>query len=133
LGLTTKSDTTDASGVVRLQWPNATTAYINVVKAGYTTGIKVIETSDFGPDTVNIALHKGVQTMTIVPTTGPGGTVPTTIGPWGTPGPGGTMPAGYTNSQGQVMMDFLAANGLSLVQLCFLVTILALLGVKLGK
>ena len=93
----------------------------------------MITTSDFGPDTVNVQLHAGTQTMTIVPTTGPGGTVPTTVGPWGTPGPEGTMPAGYTNAQGQRMMDLLAFYGYDLVLLCILVTILALAWSEIGR
>jgi len=134
LGLTTRSDYTDSSGIVHIQWPNATEAYINTGKAGYTTDMTIITTSDFGPDTVNVRLHAGTQTMTIVPTTGPGGTVPTTLGPYGsqTPGPGSTMPSGYTNTQGQAMMDLLAFYGYDLAMLCILVTILAMLGVKLG-
>jgi hypothetical protein len=126
-GQTTKSDYTNAAGVVMIQWPNATTTYVNAVKSGYTTGIKVFDTSDYGPDFVDVSLHPGTQTLTIVPTTGPGGTVPTTVGPWGTPGAQGTMPAGYTNSQGQAMMDFLAANGMGLVMLCFVFTIIGLI------
>lgn len=132
-GKSTVQGTTDSSGIVHLQFPNATESYINTAKAGYTTAMTVITTSDFGPDTVNVKLHAGTQTMTIVPTTGPGGTVPTTASPWGTPGPYGTMPSGYTNAQGQMAMDYLAANGLMLVQLCVLVTICALLGFKFGK
>ena len=130
-GLTTKSDYTDASGIVHLQWSNSSTAYINVVKPGYTTEVRVVTTSAFGPDVVTIAIHAGTVSSTITPT--PGGTAIPTVNPWGTPAPGGTMPAGYTNNQGQEMMDFLAANGMSLVEICFMVTILALLGVKLGK
>lgn len=134
LNMITRSDYTDGSGVVHLQWKNASEAYINVGKPGYTTSMTVITTSDFGPDTVNIQLHAGTQTMTIVPTTGPGGTVPTTLGPYGsqTPAPGVPMPEGYTNLQGQAIMDLLAYHGYDLVLLCILVTMLALLGVKLG-
>ena len=36
-GMTTRSDYTDGSGVVHLQWKNASEAYINVGKSGYTT------------------------------------------------------------------------------------------------
>jgi PKD repeat protein len=132
-GLYTKSDTTDSSGIARFQWQNSTEVYINAAKAGYTTSSRVITTSAPGPDFVSIELHKGTQTLPLTPTLGPGGTVPTTIGPWGTPGPEGTMPLGYTNAQGQRMMDLLAVHGYDLVLLCIMVTILALLGIKLGK
>ena len=131
-GQTTRSDVTDGTGSVHIQWPNLSEVYINAAKAGYTTSSRVFTTSASGPDTIRISLHKGTSTMPLTPTPGPGGTVPTTANPYGTPGPLGTMPAGYTNNQGQIMMDYLASHGLELVELCFLVTILAFLGVRLG-
>jgi PKD repeat protein len=112
---------------------NNTAIHVTASKAGYNTITRTMTTSNLGPDTLMISLPRATETPTITATTGPGGTVPTTIGPYGTPGPGGTMAPGYTNNQGQLMMDFLARNGLSLVELCFFVTVLALLGVKLGK
>jgi PKD repeat protein len=112
---------------------NNTLVHVTASKAGYNTITRTMTTSNLGPDTLMISLPRSTVTVAPTQTTGPGGTVPTTIGPYGTPGPGGTMAPGYTNNQGQLMMDFLARNGLSLVELCFFVTILALLGVKLGK
>lgn len=131
-GLSTQSATTGSSGAVALQWPNSTTAYINAAKSGYTTGSKVITTSATGPDTTSISIHRGTLTATLTPST-TSATPIITIGPYGTPGASGTYGPGYVNNQGQIMMDFLATNGLSLVELCVMVTILALLGVKLGK
>jgi PKD repeat protein len=112
---------------------NQTSIHVTASKAGYNTVTRTMTTSNTGPDTLMISLPRSTVTVAPTQTTGPGGTVPTTIGPYGTPGPGGTMAPGYTNNQGQLMMDFLARNGLSLVELCFFVTVLALLGVKLGK
>jgi PKD repeat protein len=112
---------------------NNTAIHVTASKAGYNTVTRTMTTSSTGPDTLMISLPRSTVTVAPTQTTGPGGTVPTTIGPYGTPGPGGTMAPGYTNNQGQLMMDFLARNGLSLVELCFFVTVLALLGVKLGK
>jgi PKD repeat protein len=112
---------------------NNTAIHVTASKAGYNTITRTMTTSNTGPDTLMISLPRSTVTVAPTQTTGPGGTVPTTIGPYGTPGPGGTMAPGYTNNQGQLMMDFLARNGMSLVELCFYVTVLALLGVKLGK
>ena len=112
---------------------NDTFIHVTASKAGYDTITRTMTTSHLGPDTLMISLPRSIVSPTATQTTGPGGTIPPTIDPYGTPGPSGTMPAGYTNNQGQIMMDFLARNGLSLVELCFFVTVLALLGVKLGK
>jgi PKD repeat protein len=113
-----------------VQWvvPNETQVHLTGSKAGYDGADEVINTGE-GPSYSTI-LYLDQQGLTPTPTYT---STVTTVGPYGTPGPSGTMPAGYTNNQGQQMMDFLAANGLSLVQLCFFVTVLALLGVKLGK
>jgi PKD repeat protein len=112
---------------------NNTAIHVTASKAGYNTITRTMTTSNTGPDTLMISLPRSTVTVAPTQTTGPGGTIPVTIGPYGTVGPGGTMAPGYTNNQGQLMMDFLARNGLSLVELCFFVTVLALLGVKLGK
>ena len=40
---------------------------------------------------------------------------------------------GDTSLKAQEMMNYIANNGLQLVELCFLVTIFALLGIKFGK
>jgi hypothetical protein len=44
-----------------------------------------------------------------------------------------SLHGGDTSLKAQEMMNWLAMNGMDLVQLCFLVTVLALLGVKFGK
>jgi PKD repeat protein len=109
---------------------NDTSIHVTASKSGYSTITKVLTTSHLGPDTVMISLPR--STITGTPTATPTPSWMTTVPTVG-PGPGGTYAPGYTNNQGQKMMDFLATNGMSLVELCFMVTILALLGVKLGK
>ncbi|MCJ7697475.1 MAG: hypothetical protein MUO73_03995, partial [Thermoplasmata archaeon] len=109
---------------------NDTSIHVTASKTGYSTITKVITTSHLGPDTVMISLPR--STITGTPTATPTPLWMTTAPTVG-PGPGGTYAPGYTNNQGQKMMDFLATNGMGLVELCFMVTILALLGVKLGK
>jgi PKD repeat protein len=115
------------------QWvvPNNTQVRLTGSKVGYDGAEEIIDTG-IGPS-YSVILYLDQQHITPTPTSTPGVTVPTTIGPYGTPGPSGTMASGYTNTQGQKMLDFLATNGMGLVELCFMVTILALLGVKLGK
>lgn len=123
-GQTTKSDVTDSTGSIHIQWVNASTAYVTASKSGYTSGSKTVTTSDFGPDTVRIELHRSIVTPTATMTTGPGGTVPTTLAPG--LNPDGSYPAGYANTQGTQMMNLLAENGYNLVMLCIVVTMIAL-------
>jgi PKD repeat protein len=115
------------------QWvvPNNTQVRLTGSKVGYDGAEEIIDTGEGPSYSVILYLDQQHTTPTLTPT--PGGTVPTTVGPYGTPGPSGTMASGYTNTQGQRMLDFLATNGMGLVELCFMVTILGLLGVKLGK
>ena len=128
-GLPTVVGTTGTDGGVGIQWPNVSTAYINVAKSGYTTGVKVITTSSFGPDAVTVDLHKGSQTATITPTPPWSGvTTAPTLDPAGNPGD-----EGYSNAKGQEMMDFLAQHGMDLVSLCLLVTIIGLLKMAAKK
>jgi PKD repeat protein len=112
---------------------NNTVIHVTASKAGYDTITRTMTTSNSGPDTLMISLPRSTITPTVTATTGPGGTIPVTQGPYGTPGPMGTMAPGYTNNQGQMMLDYLAAHGMDLIQLCFLVTVCALLGIKFGK
>jgi PKD repeat protein len=130
-GQTTQTGTTDNVGTISKQWANASTAYVTAAKTGYNTGSKTVVTSSFGPDTIRIELNKGIVTPTATATAGPGGTVAPTLAPG--KNADGTYQAGYTNMQGQEMMNWLAENGMALVQLCFLVTVFALLGIKFGK
>jgi PKD repeat protein len=110
---------------------NNTAIHVTASKTGYNTITRTMTTSHLGPDTLMISLPRATVTPTLTATTGPGGTVAPTVAPG--KNADGTYQAGYTNMQGQEMMNWLAENGMALVQLCFLVTVFALLGIKFGK
>lgn len=114
-GLSTKSAVTGTSGGVSIQWPNVTTAYINVAKSGYTTGSKVITTSSFGPDITWVSIHSGSLTATLTPT--PGSTTPVT-----------TLDGRSANEKDQAMMDKIRNAGPDLIDLAILVTFMSLVG-----
>lgn len=129
----TYSETSPTSGTAIFEVTNATMQYITVSKYGYVTKTVTFETSDFGPDTKRVELERATVT------TGPTSTIPVggvttavTVDPAGTPDPAGGA-SGYSNAKGQQMMDYLATHGMDLVELCFLVTILGLMGIRLGK
>lgn len=129
----TYTETTPTSGTARFEVTNKSTSYITVKKYGYVSKTVTLETSDFGPDTKRVELERATVTTGPTPTIPVGGvTTAVTVDPVGTPDPAGG-PSGYSNAKGQQMMDYLAAHGMDLVQLCFLVTILGLMGIKLGK
>jgi len=121
-GLTTQVKTTDSSGIAMIQWPNVTTAYINVAKSGYTTGMRVITTSDFGPDFVTVALHQGTYTSTITPTIPPGGI---TAAP--------TLDSRTTSEKDVSMMEQVRNAGPDLINLAILATIFGLIGLIGGS
>ncbi len=132
-GQPTKSDVAGSQGVVIITVKNSTSTYVTASKSGYTSVSRTLTTSAFGPDSLMISLQKSTIQPTATATPGPGGTVAPTISPGQQPtNPDGTPNKDYANQQGQIMMNFLASNGLNLVTLCVLVTMLALLGVKLG-
>jgi hypothetical protein len=119
---------TGAAGTETFVVPNNSVVYVTASKIGYVSGSKTITTSNFGPDTIRIELSKATVTPTITSTIPPGGVTPAiTVDP-NDP----SLHGGDTSFKAQEMMNWLAMNGMQLVQLCFLVTILALLGVKLG-
>jgi len=121
--------------------PNNTIIKARASKTGYGPVTELFNSGEVTPKTKTLSMYRLVVTPVPTATPGPGGG---TIGPGGTPGPGGTTPVyvdpndpslhgGDTSLKAQEMMNWIAMNGMSLVQLCFLVTIMALLGVKLGK
>ena len=121
-GLSTVVKTTDSAGIAMLQWPNVTTAFINAAKPGYTTGMKVITTSSFGPDFVTIALHQGTYTSTITPTVPPGGiTAPP------------TLDSRTTSEKDIAMMDKIRDAGPDLIDLAIVATIFGLIGLIGGS
>ena len=121
-GIPTVVRPTDSSGIAMLQWPNVTTAFINAAKPGYTTGMRVIETSGYGPDFVTIALHLGTYTSTITPTIPPGGI---TAAP--------TIDSRSTSEKDASMMNQVRDAGPILISLAILATIMGLLKLMAKK
>lgn len=124
----TQAQTTGTSGTRMFEVMNNSLTWITASKFGYISQTKVITTSVSGTDTVRIELMKQVVTTAPTSTIPPGG-VTTAV----TVNPHDPSVTGNTNAAAQDMMNYLAANGMQLIQLCFLVTILGLLGVRLGK
>ena len=122
-GLSTVVTTTDSSGIAMLQWQNVTTAFINAAKPGYTTGMRVIETSDFGPDFVTIALHQGTYTSTITPTPSISGA------PTAAP----TLDPRTDTEKDTAMMNQVRDAGPILISLAILATIMGLLKLMAKK
>jgi hypothetical protein len=123
---------TSGSGVQRFTVPNNTVLHVTGSKSGYQSQTTVMNSGSGTTAFANIVLDRLTVTFTPTSTIPPGGVTPAiTLAPG--KNPDGSYQPGYTNMQGQGMMNWLAENGMMLVQLCFLVTIFALLGVKLGK
>lgn len=125
---TTQAQTTSISGARSFFVSNSSLVYVSVSKSGYISRARTVSTPVSGTDTETISLQRAVITTQATSTIPPGG-VTTAV----TVDPNDPSITGSTTAKGQEMMNWLAMNGMSLVQLCFLVTILALLGVKLGK
>ena len=120
---------TGSAGTSIFEVPNMTYVIGTASKPGYESRTAAITTTAFGPDTLRIAIPSSRVTVTATATPLPGQlTVAPTIDA-NDPSRNG----GDTSLKAQEMMNWLAMNGMDLVQLCFLVTVLALLGVKLGK
>lgn len=132
--------TTNSQGMANVPVKNNTVVYLTAYKPGYTQLEAAVNTGTANGGDAHVSywfkLSKGsVALPGTTITTLPGGGYPTTqrtIDPAGTPDPSGGSSA-YSSNKGQQMMDYLAMNGMNLVQLCFLVTVLGLLGIKLGK
>jgi hypothetical protein len=124
----TQAQTTGTSGTRMFEVVNNSPCYITVTKYGYITQTRSITTSVSGTDTVRVELMHTLVTTAPTNTIPPGG-VTTAV----TVNPHDPSVTGNTNAAAQDMMNYLAANGMQLVQLCFLITILGLLGVRLGK
>lgn len=124
----TQARTTGTSGTVSFQVSNSSTVWWTVYRTSYVPASGSITASAFGPDTKRVELQREVITTVPTNTIPPGGvTTAQTVNPY-SPGQNG----GDTGPAAQQMMIYLADNGMGLVQLAFMVTILAFLGVKLG-
>jgi hypothetical protein len=108
---------------------NATNYQITGSKAGYLSKTVVINSGEAASKTVVLELSKATVTTAPTSTIPPGGVTPViTVDPSDP-----SLHGGDTSLKAQEMMNWLAMNGMMLVQLCFLVTVFALLGIKFGK
>jgi len=107
---------------------NATNYQITGSKSGYLSKTININSGEASSKTVVVELSKATVTTIPTATPGPGGTTPVYVDP-NDP----SLHGGDTSLKAGEMMTWLAMHGMDLVQLCFLVTIFALLGVKPGK
>ena len=130
--LTTHSVYSYNTGTMDSIWTivtNATDHRITGSKSGYLSKTIVINSGEASSKTVVVELSKATVTPVPTSTIPPGGVTPVITQDPNDP----ALHGGDTTMKAQEMMNWLATNGMSLVQLCFLVTILALLGVRLGK
>jgi hypothetical protein len=126
-GGATTIQVTDSAGLTRFVVPNNTMIYLTGKKTGYQTVTKSVQVGPGTSKFVSLSLLTATVTTSPTRTPNPGETTPRP-----TYDPDDPANTGNTNAKAQGMMNWLAMNGLSLVQLCFLITILALIGVKFG-
>jgi hypothetical protein len=108
---------------------NATNYQITGSKSGYLSKTININSGEASSKTVVVELSKATVTTAPTSTIPPGGVTPVITQDPNDP----SLHGGDTSLKAGEMMNWIAMNGMTLVQLCFLVTVLALLGVKLGK
>ncbi len=126
-GGATTAEVTGSNGVSTFVLPNSTLIYVSGSKAGYQKVTSTITLTNVTDQYLNLALQKATVTTAPTQTIVPG---ELTTRP--TVDPNDPAITGNTNAKAQEMMNWLAMNGMDLVQLAFLVTVLAFLGVKLG-
>ena len=127
-GGATYSQSTANAGSAIFIVPINTIIKLSASAAGYSSGSATINSGTGNVTITTIELSKGIVTATPTTTIPPGGITPAI-----TPDPHDPAITGSTTAKGQDMMNWLAMNGMSLVQLCFFITICALLGIKFGK
>jgi hypothetical protein len=108
---------------------NATNYQITGSKSGYLSKTININSGEASSKTVVVELSKATVTTAPTSTIPPGGVTPVITQDPNDP----SLHGGDTSLKAGEMMTWLAMHGMDLVQLCFLVTVFALLGVKLGK
>lgn len=127
-GSSTQGGNTGSTGTETFVVPNQTVINIAASKPGYIGSNTVINSGTGTSASATVYLTAQTVTPTVTRTVAPG---EITVRP--TVDPHDPSITGSTNAKGQEIMNWLAMNGMDLVQLCFMVTVLALLGVKLGK
>lgn len=117
------------SGTAVSIFPNNTALKILVTKDGYMSATVYANTGISDKKYVNVDMIRATVTPVPTATVAPG---ESTVRPTEDPNDP-ALHGGDTSLKAGEMMNWLAMHGMDLVQLCFLVTIFALLGVKLGK
>jgi hypothetical protein len=125
----TTGESTGLTDSVTTVVTNATNYQITGSKSGYLSKTININSGEGPSKTVVLELSKATVTTAPTSTIPPGGVTPVVTVDPSDP----SLHGGDTSMKAQEMMNWLAMNGMMLVQLCFLITIFALLGVKLGK
>jgi hypothetical protein len=120
---------TGSSGTDIQNFPNNTAIIVAASKTGYKGASITVNTGTGTTKSATIYLSKATVTTAPTSTIPPGGVTPVVTQDPNDP----SLHGGDTSMKAQEMMNWLAMHGMDLVQLCFLVTIFALLGVKLGK
>lgn len=127
-GGSTYTQSTGAGGIATFLVPNQTVVRLAASADGYEGGTSIINSGTGTSYTTSIDLSRRIVTITPTSTIPPGGVTPVI-----TVDPNDPSVTGSTAAKGQEMLNWLAMHGMDLVQLCFLVTILGLLGIKFGK
>lgn len=109
--------------------PNNTIVRATGTAPGYLPATVIANSGEAGSMTMTINLLRQTVTTRPTSTVPPGGVTPAVTVDPNDP----ALHGGDTSLKGQEMMIWLANHGMDLVQLCFFVTILALLGFKFGK
>jgi hypothetical protein len=125
----TTGESTGSTDSVTTVVTNATNYQITGSKSGYLSKTININSGEGPSKTVVVELSRSTVTTVPTSTIPPGGVTPVVTQDPNDP----SLHGGDTSMKAQEMMNWLAMHGMDLVQLCFLVTIFALLGVKLGK
>ena len=133
-GETSQTKTTSIAGQAVFEWANASAIYVTVSKSGYSSVSKVGATSDYGPDTVRVELHKTIFTPTATLTPGPGGITPsTTYAPYCNPNAADYDESKCSTIKDTAMMNQVRDAGPILISLAILATIMGLLKLMTKK
>jgi|WetSurMetagenome_2_1015567.scaffolds.fasta_scaffold32185_3 PKD repeat protein len=139
-GVTGNTQTTTGAGVASFVLPNNTVVHFSASKSGYITGVTVLNTgTGSGGDahvTGNISISKNIITGTPTITTLPGGGTPVptvTYLPGCDPSASDYNAAKCRSEHSNSALNLLAGNMDNLVMLCLFVTVMYLLGIRLGR
>jgi len=103
--------------------PNNTIIKARASKTGYGPVTELFNSGEVTPKTKTLSMYRLVVTPVPTATPGPGGTTPVYVDP-NDP----SLHGGDTSLKAQEMMNWIAMNGMTLVQLCFLACIFGAVG-----